>query len=105
MDITPQAISAIGTSALGITQLLKFAGLPSKHAPPVLAVLSFGSVMMWVYKPFWFEVMVATSIVTMTASGVYGFATRGAQPSPPAKDGVPSEESKTADADTKKEQT
>jgi hypothetical protein len=80
MTITPEAISAITTSMIGITQLIKWAGVDTKHAPPILAVLSVSVVLLWVFAPFAFQVIVAASLVMMGASGVYGFATRQSKP-------------------------
>jgi len=81
-ELTPETIAAISTALVGVTQLVKWAGLPSKWAPPVLAILSTGAVLLYVYKPYIFQVAVASALVTMAASGVYGFATRVAPADP-----------------------
>lgn len=80
MQITPEAVSAISTSMIGITQLLKFSGMPAKHAPLTLALLSSVVIMLWAYDQFVFDVIVSTSLVTMAASGVYGFTNRAVPP-------------------------
>lgn len=74
--ITPQAIGAISTAMVGITQLIKWAGVDVKHAPPILAVLSLGAVLVYVFSQPVFDIIVAAGLVMMAASGVYGFANR-----------------------------
>ncbi len=74
--ITPEAITGITVTAVGITQLVKWAGVGSEHAPRVLAGVSLGIVLMWVFTPSAYKVLVAAVLVMMGASGVYGFSTR-----------------------------
>lgn len=76
MMIAAEAVSAITVTVIGITQIIKWAGVPVRFAPIILALLSVTSVLLYIYRPFVYGVIVASSIVMMGASGVYGFATR-----------------------------
>jgi hypothetical protein len=83
VNITPEAVAGITTAMVGITQIVKWAGLDPKHAPLVLAILSFLIVNIWVFMPSLYQIIVAASLVMMGASGVYGLATRQKPTDPP----------------------
>lgn len=82
MMIAAEAVSAITVTVVGITQLVKWAGLPAKHAPLILAALSVSAVLLYVYKPFVYGIIVASTAIMMAASGIYGFANRTGKPEP-----------------------
>lgn len=97
VNITPEAISGISTTMVGITQLLKWSGVDERHAPKVLAGFSLLIVLIWVFVPSLYQILVAASLVMMAGSGVYGFATRktpDADPIVPAADPIVQEPKK-----------
>ena len=82
------AMVAVAALAFGITQYLKFSGLPDKWGPFIVVGVATVIVLLWVAgeylengflgKPLGYVFDVAS--VTFTAAGVYGFA-RSAGPS------------------------
>jgi hypothetical protein len=74
-----QAIAAIATSVVAMTQLAKWAGLDDRKAPVVVLLFSLAGVGLWAYsmgtftRALLFDYFAAWITVALSAAGVFGF--------------------------------
>lgn len=93
-----EAIIAVSAAVVGLTQIIKWAGLPDKWGPVGVLLISLIGIVIWAYskgtieRAVVFDYFAGWIAVSLTAAGIFGFtraaATAVSSMTPPPTSGA-----------------